>query len=153
MKSIRERICINGEPISEELFTRSSFEVWDKLPNRATPLLDIPRYLRLLTLTSYHVFIMENVDVAIYETHLGGEFNATNVVRNPTITVVTSIAMDHVKLLGPTLEKIAWHNAGIFKPGSMAFRLFSYRQTTVLQEQAAERKSCWNLLALILRFQ
>ena len=141
MKSIRERIRINGEPISEELFTSRFFEVWDKLPDRATCLLDIPRYLQLLTLISYHVFIMENVDVAIYETHLGGEFDATNVVRNPAITAVTSIAMDHVKLLGPTVEKIAWHKAGIFKPGSLAFSTFQLPTvTTVLQERAAERK-------------
>lgn len=118
MKNIRERICINGEPISEELFTRRFFEVWDKLPNRATPLLDIPRYLQLLTLVSYHVFIMKNLDVAIYETHCGGEFDATNIVRNPIITAVTTIAMDHMNLLGSTIEKITWHKAGIFKPES-----------------------------------
>lgn len=132
IKSIREKICINGEPISKELFTRSFFEVWDKLPNCTTPLLDIPRYLQLLTFTSYHVFIMENVDVAIYETHLGGEFDATNVVRNPIITAVTSIAMDHVKLLGPTLKKIAWHKAGIFKLGSMAFLSFQLPAVTTV---------------------
>ena len=140
MKNIRERIRINGEPISEELFTRSFFEVWDKLPYHATQLLDIPRYLQLLALTSYHVFIMEKVDVAIYETHLGGEFDATDVVRNPTVTAVTSITMDHVKLIGPTIERIAWHKAGIFKPGSQAFSAFQLPAvTTVLQERAAEK--------------
>lgn len=141
MKSIRERICINGEPISEDLFTRRFYEVWDKLPNRATSLLDIPRYLQLLTLISYHVFIMENVDVAIYETHLGGEFDATNIVRKPIITAVTSIGMDHVKLLGPTIEDIAWQKAGIFKPGSLAFSTFQLSEvTTVLQERAREKQ-------------
>jgi folylpolyglutamate synthase len=141
MKNIRERIRINGEPISEELFTRRFFEVWDKLPDRATPLLDIPRYLQLLALTSYHVFILEKVDVAIYETHLGGEFDATNIVRNPVVTAVTSIAMDHVKLLGPTVEDIAWHKAGIFKPGSLAFSALQLPAvTTVLQERAAEKE-------------
>lgn len=141
MNNIRERIRTNGEPISEELFTRRFFEVWDRLPDRATPLLDIPRYLQLLALTSYHVFIVGNVDVAVYETHLDGEFDATNVVRSPTITTVTSIAMDHVKLLGPTLDRIAWHKAGIFKPGSLAFTTLQLPAvTTVLQERAAERK-------------
>ncbi|MCJ1251367.1 hypothetical protein MMC30_008600 [Trapelia coarctata] len=140
MKNIRERIRINGEPISEGLFTRRFFEVWGKLPDRATPMLDIPRYLQLLALVSYHVFILEKVDVAIYETHLGGEFDATNIVRNPVVTAVTSIAIDHVRLLGPTVEDIAWQKAGIFKAGSLAF---STRQlpavTTVLQKRAAEK--------------
>lgn len=154
MKCIRERIRINGELISEELFARRFFEVWDKLPGRATPLLDIPRYLQLLTLTSYHVFITENVDVAIYETHLGGEFDATNIVKSPTITAVTSIAMDHVKLLGPTIENVTWHKAGIFKAGSLAFRLCSCRQSlrSCKNEQQRE-KSCCNLLALIPLFR
>lgn len=142
MKMIRERIRINGQPIAEELFTRSFFEVWDKLPTHATSLLDIPRYLQLLTLTSYRVFMAENVDVAIYETHLGGEFDATNVLKSPRVTAVTAIEMDHVNLLGPTIEKIAWHKGGIFKPGSLALSTFQLPAVAaVLHERAAERKA------------
>ena len=61
------------------------------------------------------------MDVAIYKTHLGGEYDATNIVWNPMITAITSVAMDHVKSLGLTIEEIAWHKAGIFKRGSLAF--------------------------------
>ena len=139
--NIRERIRVNGEPISEELFTRRFFEVWENLPGRPTPGVDIPRYLQLLTLLSYHVFMTENVDVAIYETHLGGEFDATNIVESPTITAVTSIAMDHVNLLGPTIENITWHKAGIFKQGCLAFSTTQLPAVTrVLQQRAAERQ-------------
>ena len=141
MQNIRERIRLNGEPISEELFTQRFFEIWDKLPNRATSLLDIPRYLQLLALTSYHVFILEKVDVAIYETHLGGEFDARNIIESPIVTVVTSISMDHVRLLGPTIEKIAWHKAGIFKSGSLAFSTSQLPTVvSVLRERAAEKR-------------
>ncbi|KAK5290558.1 hypothetical protein LTR99_011079 [Exophiala xenobiotica] len=142
MRNIRERIRINNKPISEELFTKRFFEVWDKLPGWATPLLDIPRYLQLLTLVSYHVFITEKVDVAIYETHLGGEFDATNVVQRPIVTAVTSIAMDHVHLLGPTIENIAWHKSGIFKPGSLAFSAFQPPAVAaVLGKRAVEKNT------------
>ena len=48
MANIRRRICINGEPISKELFTTCLFGAWEKLPERATPALDIPRYLQFL---------------------------------------------------------------------------------------------------------
>ena len=117
------------------------FEIWDKLPDHATASLDIPRYLQLLALLSFHVFIEEKVGVAIYETHLGGEFDATNIIRTPIVTAITSIAMDHVKLLGPTIEKIAWHKAGIFKPGSLAFSTFQERAVTmVLQQRATEKR-------------
>ena len=121
MKTIRERIRINCEPISEELFTGYFFEVWDKLPRQASDLLDVPRYLQLLALLSFHIFIKERINVAIHETHFGGEHNATNVVQNPTVTGITTTGMDHVKLLGPSIEIIAWHKAGIFKLGSPAF--------------------------------
>lgn len=140
MKNIRERICINSEPISKELFTTYFFEVWDKLPVHATPALDIPRYLQFLALLSFHVFTKEQVDVAIYETHAGGEYDATNVIRAPIVTAITSIAMDHVKLFGPTIENIAWHKAGIFKPGSIAFSTLQENAvTTVLQQRASEK--------------
>lgn len=140
MRNIRERICINGEPVSRELFTTRFFEVWDKLPDHATPILDIPRYLQLLALLSFHIFIKERVDVAIYETHFGGEFDATNVIRTPVVTAVTSIGLDHVRLLGPTIEKVAWHKAGIFKPGSPAISTLQESAViTVLQQRAAEK--------------
>ncbi|ESZ98566.1 folylpolyglutamate synthase [Sclerotinia borealis F-4128] len=123
MKNIRERIRINGEPISKEHFTMRFFEIWDKLPGQATPILDIPRYLQLLTLLSFHVFIEEKVNVAIYETHLGGEFDATNVIRMPLVTAVTPIAMDHVSLLG-----------------SLAFSALQEPEVAMVLEQRAAEK-------------
>ncbi|PGG95165.1 hypothetical protein AJ80_10008 [Polytolypa hystricis UAMH7299] len=140
MSNIRERIRINGEPISQDLFTIRFFEIWEKLPVRATPSLDVPRYLQLLALLSFHVFIQDRVDVAIFETHLGGEFDATNIISAPIVTAITSISMDHRKLLGPTIEHIAWHKAGIFKPGSLAFSsLQEQAVATVLRQRATEK--------------
>lgn len=103
IRNIRERIQINGTPITEDLFTERFFEVWKRTPHNPTPVLDIPRYLQLLALVSYHVFLSEDVDVAIYEAHLGGQFDATNIVDAPTVTVITSIELDHVQLLGPSI--------------------------------------------------
>lgn len=113
--SIRERIRINGKPIEEDAFASAFFEIWDKLPREASADMDIPRYLQLLTLLSFHVFLKEKVHVAVYEPHMGGEFDATNVVSSPVVTAVTRIAKDHVRYLGPEIEDIAWHKAGIFK--------------------------------------
>ncbi|KAL3426832.1 folylpolyglutamate synthase [Phlyctema vagabunda] len=121
MRNICDRIRINGEPISKEQFAIRFFEIWSKLPEQATPALDIPRYLQLLALLPLQVFVEEKVDVAIIETHLSGEFDATNILRTPLATAVTPIAMDHVSLLGPTIQRITWHKAGIFKAGSRVF--------------------------------
>ena len=141
MEHVRERIRINNQPLSIEQFTIRFFEIWDKLPEQPTPRLDIPRYLQLLALLSFHVFIEEKVDVAIYETHMGGEFDATNIIT-PLVAAITPIAEDHIRLLGPTIQDVAWHKAGIFKPGSSA--AFSAHQedvvSTVLQRRASEKR-------------
>ncbi|MFT4039634.1 MAG: Mur ligase family protein [Thermomicrobiales bacterium] len=65
---------------------------------------------------SYLAFARRAVDVAIIEVGAGGRFDATNVIT-PTVSVITSVGMDHVVSLGPTLADIAWHKAGIIKPG------------------------------------
>ena len=72
-------------------------------------------------LVSIHTFIRENVDAAVYETHNGGEYDATNIFPKPIVTGISTIGMDHVKQLGPSIDNIAWHKAGIFKSGRPAF--------------------------------
>jgi folylpolyglutamate synthase len=81
----------------------------------------MPRYLQLMALLAYHTFIRENVNAVICETHHGGEYDSTNFIQNPIVTAVTTIGMDHVAQLGPNIENIAWHKAGIFKSSAKAF--------------------------------
>ncbi|KAI3658171.1 hypothetical protein MP638_000854 [Amoeboaphelidium occidentale] len=64
---------------------------------------------------AFHTFIREKLDVAIVEVGIGGEFDATNIVEKPHISVVTSLGFDHQAILGQTLPEIAWHKAGIMK--------------------------------------
>jgi folylpolyglutamate synthase len=77
-----------------------------------------------------------------YETHLGGEFDATNIIKTPLVTAITTITEDHVKLLGPKIQDIAWHKAGILKLGALAFStLQDMAVTRVLQQRASEKKT------------
>lgn len=62
-------------------------------------------------------FDRETVDIAVIEVGAGGRLDPTNVVR-PVASVITGIGLDHVATLGPTLADIAWHKAGIIKPGA-----------------------------------
>lgn len=114
-----EMIRINNKPISDEYFRQNFFEVWDRLGLRRDDT-GPPRQLQLLFILSIHIFIKERVDVAIIETHHGGEFDVTNVIPSPVITAITSIGRDHLQELGGTIENIAWHKAGIIKAGSQA---------------------------------
>jgi folylpolyglutamate synthase len=146
LQCIRERIQINDQPITEDLFTRYFFEVWETLayPERAaeTEGSRQPRYLQLLALLAFHTFIKENVDAAIFETHHGGEYDATNVIRKPVVTAITSLGMDHVAQLGPTVKDIAWHKSGIFKPGAPAFSVIQEAgPSEVLRTRATERNT------------
>lgn len=122
-----ERIRINSQPLDRGLFAKYFFEIYDRLPQLAKPYdpaQDVvergPRYLQLFALLAFHVFIREEVDVAILETHSGGEYDATNVVEKPLVTAITTLGLDHIDMLGPTIENIAWHKSGIYKPGAIA---------------------------------
>lgn len=124
--AVRERIRINSAPISEALFAKYFFDVWDQLgaseaAEEDVPLGSRPIYSRYLTLMSWHVFLQEGVDIAIYETGIGGEYDATNIVERPVASGISTLGIDHVFALGDTVEKIAWHKAGIMKTGSAAF--------------------------------
>lgn len=144
--AVRERIRINSAPISEELFAKYFFEVWDRLAESTTaanvvPLGTRPLYGRYLTLMSWHAFIQEGVDVAVYETGIGGEYDATNVVEQPIASGISTLGIDHVFVLGDTVEKIAWHKAGIMKIGSPAFTVEQVPgAAAVLQERAKEKE-------------
>ncbi|RGP74797.1 folylpolyglutamate synthase [Fusarium longipes] len=144
-RAVRERIRINSTPISEELFVKYFFEVWDRLeaaPKDDSDKLMPPRpiYARYLTLMSWHVFLQEGIDIAVYETGIGGEFDATNVVEKPVASGISTLGIDHVFALGDTVAKIAWHKAGIMKTGSAAFTIEQVPDAEeVLRERAEEK--------------
>ncbi|VDK47770.1 unnamed protein product [Anisakis simplex] len=143
---VRERIRINGRPLSETAFTKYFFTVYDRLQKglmnfKAVDDGAMPTYFKFLTLMAFHVFIEEKVDVAIIEVGIGGEHDCTNVIRNPVVCGVTTLDFDHVSLLGSTLEEIAWQKAGIFKKGSVAVVADQTPQTmNVMMSRAIERK-------------
>ena len=140
LRVVQERVRINSQPISKEAFTKYVFEVWNRLSLSDHPSQG-PRFLQLMMLISVHAFIREKVDVAIYETHNGGEYDATNLFQKPVATGITTIGMDHIAQLGPSIENIAWHKAGIFKNGSPAFStLQESAASTVLQRRATEKE-------------
>lgn len=145
--AVRERIRIDSSPISEELFAKYFFQVWDKLEANGDVAADAaapgskPIYSRYLTLMSYHVFLSEGVDAAVYETGIGGEYDATNVVERPVASGISTLGIDHVYVLGGTIDKIAWHKAGIMKTGSPAFTIEQVPEAAeVLKRRAVEKK-------------
>ena len=113
LTDFRERIRINGGMIDRESVTR--------LGNRLLALACADD----LTMFDYGLlmavlFFRENAcDVAIFETGLGGRLDATNALGIADVAVITRIGMDHMSVLGDTIEQIAAEKAGILKPGSV----------------------------------
>lgn len=76
--SVTERIRINGVPISEKMFTKYFWKVWNNLENGKN---EMPAYFKFLTILCFHIFLEENVEAAILEVGIGGEYDSTNIVR------------------------------------------------------------------------
>ena len=76
-----------------------------------------PTEFELLTAIAFEVFRRKKCDVVVLEVGLGGRLDSTNVVESPLCSVITGIALDHMQLLGDTLDKIAFEKAGIIKAG------------------------------------
>jgi dihydrofolate synthase/folylpolyglutamate synthase len=119
LTSMRERICVDGEQLSEERFVAAYAEVLPYVhlaDSRGGPPLS---FFEVLTAMAFAVFADAPVDVAVVEVGMGGTWDATN-VADGSVAVVTPISMDHTRYLGGTIELIAAEKAGIIKPGAVA---------------------------------
>ena len=110
LADFRERIRINGEPISKEA-------VVDFFRRTASFLEEYhPSFFEITTAMAWDYFAREGVEVAMIEVGLGGRMDSTNLIT-PILSIVTSIGYDHCDLLGHELHNIAAEKGGIIKPG------------------------------------
>ena len=144
LHTIRERIALDGEPISAEGFIAA----WEDV----APVIEMvdahsaknggPRmsFFEVLTVMAYAVFADYPVDVAIVEVGMGGRWDATNVLDQAT-AVITPIGRDHERWLGSTIEEIAYEKSGIIKPGAtvIAAAQPEEAQAQILQAVADKR--------------
>ena len=138
VERMSERICIDGEPLSDEAFVRAFNEVapYTHLVDagEAHPL----SFFETVVGMAYAAFADAPVDVAIVEVGMGGVWDATNVI-DAAVAVVLPIAVDHASYLGGTPAEIAVEKAGIIKPDSVAvIAQQSPEAAEVLLRQAAE---------------
>lgn len=141
---VRERIRINGQPISPELFTKHFWRLYHRLEETkdGSSCVSMPAYFRFLTLMAFHVFLQEKVDLAVMEVGIGGAYDCTNIIRKPVVCGVSSLGIDHTSLLGDTVEKIAWQKGGIFKPGVPAFTVVQPDGSLAVLRDRAQQISC-----------
>ncbi|MDS8416221.1 folylpolyglutamate synthase/dihydrofolate synthase family protein [Streptococcus pneumoniae] len=111
-----DQISINGESISESRLEALMADYQSLLEGEVVANLQGTTEFEIITALAYDYFASEQVDVAIMEVGMGGLLDSTNVCQ-PILTGITTIGLDHVALLGDTLEAIAEQKAGIIKQG------------------------------------
>lgn len=111
-----DQISINGESIPEARLETLMADYQSLLEGEAAANLQGTTEFEIITAIAYDYFASEQVDVAIMEVGMGGLLDSTNVCQ-PILTGITTIGLDHVALLGDTLEAIAEQKAGIIKQG------------------------------------
>jgi len=109
LKDFRERIAINGTPISEDY-------VCDFINKNKTFFEDNElSFFEMSIGLAFEYFVKQKTDINIIEVGMGGRLDSTNIIT-PLVSVITNIGLDHTQFLGNTLELIAFEKAGIIKP-------------------------------------
>ena len=115
--SLRERFKINNHVISPQAFASHFMRVKEALDQLNEQSI-YPTFFEVITAMAIDYFASQSVEVVLLETGMGGSFDATNVVTSD-ISVISSVALDHCKYLGDTVEAIARDKAGIINPKSL----------------------------------
>lgn len=113
---IRERVVIDGEPISREAFTEGVAYLRPVIERLADTEHGLTTEFEIKTALAFWAFAQAQVDIAVLEVGVGGRMDATNVIT-PEASVIVSIGLDHQDRLGPTHRDIAYEKAGIIKSG------------------------------------
>ena len=108
-----ERMQVNGECISDE----ELIEICAEIKEKADTMEKQPSEFELVTCIAFEYFKRHNCDLIALEVGLGGQYDATNTIGSPEVAVLTNIGLDHVEVLGDTMEKIAETKSKIIKPG------------------------------------
>jgi len=143
--TIEERICVGGRPISAADLVRAFNVVIPAVEelDRAASLRggSGPTWFEVLTAVAFVHFARAGVDLAVLETGLGGRLDATN-VSHPVLSIITSISLDHMHLLGSTIGQIAAEKAGIIKRGCPVISAAIHPDARrVIESTAARRRA------------
>jgi dihydrofolate synthase/folylpolyglutamate synthase len=130
LETVRERISLDGEPVSEEQLVATYQEIEPLVELIDARVAEPLTYFDMTTAMAYAAFADAPVDIAVVEVGLGGAEDATNVIE-AGVCVITPIGLDHTEWLGDTIEEIAWAKSGIIHKGATVI--------TALQTEEAMR--------------
>ena len=141
IETFNERISVNGNPISDEEIVRLANIVYPLACELEETELDGPTEFEVITTMMFIYFGEGHADVVVIEVGLGGLLDSTNVVT-PIVSVITTIGLDHMQVLGESLNEIALQKAGIIKPGvPVVTGRIPKEALKVIQEMAENNRS------------
>ena len=135
-----ERFQINWEYITKDKLARLYNIVEEAMKREEEKTGLKPTLFEVETAISFLYFKEEKVDYALIEVGMGGRMDATNVIRHPELTVISSISYDQQAFLGDTLEEIAWQKAGIIKESCPVVLSENSDEVCKVIEQEATKK-------------
>ena len=120
LETFTERIRINGENIPEEDVARIVTLIREKIEQMVSEGYSYPTEFEIVTTMAFYYYCEQDVDFVALEVGLGGRYDATNIIKKSDVSVITSISLDHVGILGDTVAKIAYEKGGIIKENGVA---------------------------------
>lgn len=136
----RERIQINGEMISEEELCEIIADV--KAAAEKIAKMDLqPTEFEFITAAALKYFADKNCDVVVLEVGLGGRLDSTNIIKTPLLSAIMSISLDHMAVLGDTVEEIAAEKSGIIKENgvTVCFSRQDEKAEKIIRKTAEEK--------------
>lgn len=120
LETFTERIRINGENIPEEDVSRIVTLIKEKIEQMVNEGYSYPTEFEIVTTMAFYYYYEQKVDYVALEVGLGGRYDATNIIKNSQVSVIGSISLDHVNILGDTISKMAYEKGGIIKQDGVA---------------------------------
>ena len=128
---VNERMSVNGEEVSDAELCALA----DEVSAAVEQMDDKPTEFERLTAMGFLHFVKRACDLVVLEVGLGGRLDATNVIGAPEAAAIMNIGLEHTKILGDTIEKIAWEKGGIIKENCP---VILYRQSAAVENVIAE---------------
>lgn len=137
-----EMFTINNINISEDEYAINMTIIKKAIDEMEAEHMTLPTSFEIETALAYLYFYRNKCDIAIIETGMGGRLDATNIVKSPLVSVLTSISKDHSRFLGETLEEITFNKAGIIKKNCPVVSAIQCDEAAkVIKEEAIKNNS------------
>ncbi|MBU0526874.1 bifunctional folylpolyglutamate synthase/dihydrofolate synthase [Candidatus Micrarchaeota archaeon] len=141
LRDLRERITIDGEKISEQELEQTIIDIKEAIARmQKQENFEHPTFFEIMSIAAFIYFQKKKVDIAVLEVGLGGRLDATNICKAEA-SIVTNVSLEHTRILGGTVAKIAYEKAGIIKENGVLISAAKGDAIEVLERVSRERNS------------